>query len=134
MAQGTPYYSKFGFKNTLPLKVRENENVWKKIPKIKKIQLVKILMENTTNNDKKIIDLLNKILDKYNDNIIVSEFLIYLFNNAVNKEEKLTERRNNGETVNFINSYAKILYLIIKKLYIVAGYEPLIDNKFMLFI
>jgi hypothetical protein len=134
MTQGTPYYSKFGFKNILPLKVRENENNWKQQPKIKKNQLIKILLDYTTKNDKKIIDLFNKILNKYNDNIIVSDFLIYLFGKAVKKEEEITERRNNGQTINFINSYARVLYLIIKELYIITSYKILPDNKFMLFI
>ena len=134
MTQGTPYYSKFGFKNIIPFKVRENKKIWKQQPKIKKNQLVKILMENTSKNEKKLIDLFNNILIKYNDNIIVSDFLLYLFEKANKKEEEITERRNNGETINFINSYARLLYLIIKELYIITGYKILPDNKFMLFI
>ena len=91
-------------------------------------------MENTSKNEKKLIDLFNNILIKYNDNIIVSDFLLYLFEKANKKEEEITERRNNGETINFINSYARLLYLIIKELYIITGYKILTDNKFMLFI
>lgn len=134
MAQGTPYYSKFGFKNSIPLKVRENENIWKQKPKIKKNKLIEILINNTPIHEKKLIDLFKKILTDYKDNIVVSDFLIKIFDKAVKKENEITDRRNNGETIKNINSYARILYLIIKDLYIDVGYELLIDNKFMMFI
>jgi hypothetical protein len=134
MAQGTPYYTKFGFKNTLPLIVRNNEMVWKKNPSLKKNLLIETLEQKTTKSEKKLVDLFKKILAKYKDNVIVSEILINLFEKAVKKEEEITEKRNKGEIINFVNSYAKILYLILKKIYILSGYEPLPDNKFMLFL
>ena len=96
--------------------------------------MIKILEQNTTKSEKNLVDLFKKISGKYKNNVIVSEILINLFEKVVKKEEEITEKRNKGETINFINSYAKILYLILKKIYILAGYEPLSDNKFMLFI
>ena len=134
MAQGTPYYTKFGFKNILPLIVRDNETVWKTSPTLKKNKLIEILEKNITKNEKNLVELFKKILDKYKDNVVVSEILINLFDKAIKKEEEITEKRNNGETINFINTYAKILYLILKKIYVLAGYEPLPDNKFMRFL
>lgn len=76
----------------------------------------------------------NKILNLYNENIIVSDIVIFLFDKAVKKEEEITEKRNKGEIINFINTYARILYIIIKDLYIMSGYKLLNDNKFVLFI
>jgi hypothetical protein len=78
--------------------------------------------------------LFNKILNLYNENIIVSDIVIFLFDKAVKKEEEITEKRNKGEIINFINTYARILYIIIKDLYIMSGYKLLNDNKFVLFI
>jgi hypothetical protein len=73
--------------------------------------------------------LFNKIVDKYTDNIIVSEFVIKLFDKAVKKEKDISEKRN----IKF-NLYAKILFLILKDLYIKAGYTLLPDNKFVLYL
>lgn len=134
MAQGTPYYSKFGFKNILPFKVRTNEKIWETKPTLTKNQLIDTLKENTTKNEKNLVELFQKILNKYKDNVIISEIIINLFEKAVKKEKEITEKRNSGLTIIFINSYAKILYLILKKVYILGGYEPLPDNKFMLFL
>ena len=118
MAQGTPYYTKFGFKNISPLIVRNNEKVWKTNPTLEKNKLVEILEKNISKKEKNLVELFNKILNKYKDNIGVSDILINLFDKAINKEKEITEKRNNGETINFINTYAKILYLILKKKYI----------------
>jgi hypothetical protein len=134
MAQGTPYYIKFGFSYTRPLMIIENKKNWKQQPKIKKNQLIKILKDKITQDEKKLIDLFNKILNLYNENIIVSDIVIFLFDKAVKKEEEITEKRNKGEIINFINTYARILYIIIKDLYIMSGYKLLNDNKFVLFI
>jgi len=134
MTQGTPYYSKFGFKNILPLIVRENKNNWIKKPKIKKNKLIKMLEKKINDKETYLVDLLKKILEKYNDNILVSDFLINVFEQAINKEKEITERRNKGETIKHVNSYAKIIYLIIKELYIVCEYQLLVDNKFILFV
>jgi len=131
MAQGTPYYSKFGFKNVFPLTVRDNERLWKTNPTLKKNVLIEILEQKITKNDKNLVELFKKILNKYQDNVVLSEILINLFDKAIKKEKEITNKRDNGETINSINKYAKILYLILKKIYILAGYELLLDNKFL---
>ena len=139
IAQGTPYYSKFGFKHTTPLKVRNNQNNWLTNPTITKNKIKKIfnkdikdIEDNEVNS--KIIKLFYKIVDKYTDNIIVSDFVINLFDKAVIKEKDISEKRNIKLTNNKINLYAKILFLILKDLYIEAGYTLLPDNKFVLFL
>jgi len=127
-----PYYTKFGFKHITPLKVRNNENNWITKPIITKSKIIK-LFDNNIDKDIKdsndIITLFNKIVDKYTDNIIVSEFVINLFDKAVKKEKDISEKRNIK-----INLYVKILFLILKDLYIKAGYTLLPDNKFVLYL
>ena len=134
IAQGLPYYCKFGFINIIPLIVRKNKEIWEKKPKIRKNKLIEILINNIPQNEKKLIDLFKFFLKDYKDDIIAQDFLIKLFDKAINKEKEITNRRNNGEIIKNINTYARILYLIIKKLYNILGYEPLVDNKFILFI
>ena len=136
MAQGTPYYSKFGFKHTTPLKVRNNQNNWLTNPTITKNKLKKIFNKDIEDNEEnsKIILLFYKIVDKYTDNITVSNFIIKLFDKAVKKEKDISEKRNLKLVNNKINLYAKILYLILKDLYIESGYSLLPDNKFVYFI
>ena len=135
MAQGTPYYSKFGFKHTTPLKVRNNQNNWLTNPTITKNKIIKIFDKDIEDNEEnsKIIKLFYKIVDKYTDNIIVSDFVIKLFDKAVIKEKDISEKRNLKLVNNKINLYAKILYLILKDLYIESGYSLLPDNKFVYF-
>jgi hypothetical protein len=132
IAQGTPYYTKFGFKHITPLKVRNNETNWITKPIITKSKIIK-LFDNNIDKDIKdsndIIKLFNKIVDKYTDNIIVSDFVINLFDKAVKKEKDISEKRN----IKF-NLYVKILFLILKDLYIKAGYTLLPDNKFVLYL
>jgi hypothetical protein len=45
MTQGAPYYSKFGFKHTTPLKVRNNQNNWLTNPTITKNKIKKYLIK-----------------------------------------------------------------------------------------
>ena len=136
MAQGIPYYSKFGFKHTTPLKVRNNQNNWLTNPTITKNKIKKIFDKDIEDNEEnsKIIKLFYKIVDKYTDNIIVSNFVINLFDKAVIKEKYISEKRNLKLVNNKINLYAKILFLILKDLYIESGYSLLPDNKFVYFI
>ena len=136
MAQGIPYYSKFGFKHTTPLKVRNNQNNWLTNPTITKNKIKKIFDKDIEDNEEnsKIIKLFYKIVDKYTDNIIVSNFVINLFDKAVIKEKYISEKRNLKLVNNKINLYAKILYLILKDLYIESGYSLLPDNKFVYFL
>ena len=136
MAQGTPYYSKFGFKHTTPLKVRNNQNNWLTNPTITKNKIKKIFNKDIEDNEEnsKIIKLFYKIVDKYTDNIIVSDFVIKFFDKAVIKEKDISEKRNLKLVNNKINLYAKILYLILKDLYIESGYSLLPDNKFVYYI
>ena len=136
MAQGTSYYSKFGFKHTTPLKVRNNHNNWLTNPTITKNKIKKIFDKDIEDNEdnSKIIKLFYKIVDKYTDNIIVSDFVINLFDKAIIKEKDISEKRNLKFVNNKINLYAKILYLILKDLYIESGYSLLPDNKFVYFI
>ena len=136
MAQGTFYYSKFGFKHTTPLKVRNNQNNWLTNPTITKNKIKKIFNKDIEDNEEnsKIIKLFYKIVDKYTDNIIVSDFVIKFFDKAVIKEKDISEKRNLKLVNNKINLYAKILYLILKDLYIESGYSLLPDNKFVYFI
>jgi hypothetical protein len=137
MAQGTPYYSKFGFKHTTPLKIRNNENNWNTKPIITKNKIIKLfnkILDEYDEYSHDIIKLFNKILDKYTDKIIISDFVINLFDKAVKKEKDISEKRNVKLTNNKINLYAKILFLILKNLYIEADYTLLIDNKFVLFL
>ena len=137
MAQGTPYYSKFGFKHTTPLKVRNNHDKWITYPTITKNKIIKLFNNNIDNDNEEnrnIIKLFNKIVDKYTDNITVSNFIIKLFDKAVKKEKDISEKRNLKLVNNKINLYAKILYLILKDLYIESGYSLLPDNKFVYFI
>jgi hypothetical protein len=136
MAQGTPYYSKFGFKHITPLKVRNNHDKWLTNPTITKNKIIKLFNNNIEDNEEnsKIIKLFNKIVDKYTDNIIVSNFVINLFDKAVTKEKDISEKRNLKLVNKKINLYAKILYLILKDLYIESGYSLLPDNKFVYFL
>ena len=136
MAQGIPYYSKFGFKHTTRLKVRNNQNNWLSNPTITKNKIKKIFNKDIEDNEEnsKIIKLFNKIVDKYTDNIIVSNFVINLFDKAVIKEKDISEKRNLKLVNKKINLYAKILYLILKDLYIESGYSLLPDNKFVYFL
>ena len=134
MSQGTPYYSKFGFKSSSLLKVRSNEKNWKEKPQITKNKLIELLKKNTTKRETNLVELFKKILEKYKDNIIVSDILIKLFDKAVRLEKEITIKRDNGENINYVNLYAKIIYLILKDLYVLTGYELLPDNKFTLFI
>ena len=94
MAQGTPYYSKFGFKHTTPLKVRNNKNNWLSNPTITKNKIKKIFNKDIEDNEEnsKIILLFYKIVDKYTDNIIVSNFVINLFDKAVIKEKDISSQ------------------------------------------
>ena len=135
-AQGTPYYSKFVFKHITPLKVRNNRNNWLTNPTITKNKIKKIFNNNIEDNEEnsKIIKLFYKIVDKYTDNIIVSNFVINLFDKAVIKEKDISEKRNLKLVNKKINLYAKILYLILKDLYIESGYSLLPDNKFVYFL
>ena len=71
---------------------------------------------------------------KYTNNIFVSEFVINLFDEAVKKEKDISKKRDLKLVKNKINLYAKILFLILKDLYIEAGYTLLPDNKFVLFL
>ena len=136
IAQGTPYYTKFGFKHITPLKVRNNQNNWLTNPTITKNKIKKIFNKDIEDNEEnsKIIKLFYKIVDKYTDNIIVSNFVINLFDKAVIKEKYISEKRNLKLVNNKINLYAKILFLILKDLYIESGYSLLPDNKFVYFI
>jgi hypothetical protein len=136
MAQGTPYYSKFGFKHTTPLKVRNNQNNWLTNPTITKNKIKKIFNKDIEDNEEnsKIILLFYKIVDKYTDNIIVSNFVIKLFDKAVIKKKDISEKRNLKLVNNKINLYAKILFLILKDLYTESGYSLLPDNKFVYYI
>ena len=68
------------------------------------------------------------------NNIIVSNFVINLFDKAVIKEKDISEKRNLKLVNKKINLYAKILYLILKDLYIESGYSLLPDNKFIYFL
>ena len=132
IAQGTPYYTKFGFKHITPLKVRNNETNWNTKPVITKSKIKKIFNNNVDKNIKDSIDIIrlfNKFVDKYTDNIIVSEFVIKLFDKAVKKEKDISEKRNIK-----INLYAKILFLLLKDLYIESGYTLLPDNNFVLYL
>jgi hypothetical protein len=135
MTQGTPYYTKFGFKSITPLIITENKINYEKKHKIKKNKLIEILNNNINNDEKKLVELLKKILNTFNNNELeISNFLIFIFNKAIEKEKQITDKRNNGEHINFINSYAKILNLIIKELFIKYNYKLLPDNKFVLFL
>ena len=137
IAQGTPYYSKFGFKHITPLKVRNNQNNWNTKPIITKSKIIK-LFDNNVDKDiednSDIIKLFNKIVDKFIDKIFISDFVINLFDKAVKKEKDISEKRDLKLVKNKINLYAKILFLILKDLYIEAGYTLLPDNKFVLFL
>ncbi len=132
IAQGIPYYTKFGFKYITPLKVRNNETNWNTKPIITKSKIIK-LFDNNIDKDIKdsndIINVFNKIVDKYTDNIIVSDFVIKLFDKAVKKEKDILEKRNIKN-----NLYAKILFLLLKDLYIESGYTLLHDNNFVLYL
>jgi hypothetical protein len=97
ITQGTPYYTKFGFKNNVPLKINDNKNIWKQKPSIDKKELIKILMDNVEKKDDKIIILFNKILNLYKNNIVVEDFLLFLFNKALNRENEITKKRDNGD-------------------------------------
>jgi hypothetical protein len=73
-------------------------------------------------------------LINHNNNIIVSDFVINLFNKVVIKEKDISEKRDLKLVNNKINLYAIILFLILKDLYIESGYSLLLDNKFFYFI
>jgi hypothetical protein len=60
-------------------------------------------------------------------------FVINLFDKVVIKEKNISEKINLKQVNNKINLYAKILYLILKDLYIESGYSLLPDNKFVYF-
>jgi len=61
-------------------------------------------------------------------------FVINLFDKTVIKEKNISEKRNLKLVNKKINLYAKILYLILKDLYIESGYSLLPDNKFVYFL
>lgn len=132
IAQGKPYYSKFGFKNSSPLIVRNNEQLWKTKPVLNKKKIIEIYKNFMPKSDNTINKLFNMILEDYDDSIYVSELVIKLFDKAVKQEKQIEKQKTKSD--NLVNLYAKILYLILKKLYIVSGYELLPDNKFTLFL
>ena len=67
MAQGMPYYTKFGFKHITPLKVRNNETNWNTKPIITKSKIIKLF----DNNVDKLIEYI-KIVDQ--DDILYNEY------------------------------------------------------------
>jgi hypothetical protein len=54
-------------------------------------------MDNVEKKDDKIIILFNKILNLYKNNIVVEDFLLFLFNKALNRENEITKKRDNGD-------------------------------------
>ncbi len=108
------------------------KNNWNTKPIITKSKIKKIFNNNIDKNIKDSIDIIrlfNKFVDKYTDNIIVSDFVIKLFDKAVKKEKDILEKRNIKN-----NLYAKILFLLLKNLYIESGYTLLPDNNFVLYL
>jgi len=140
MSKSEPYYCKFGFKSgSTPIKVRNNKEHWKLNPIITKQDIYIIINNNIKLIDNKKLDkIISKSLEIFSNDFSVSDYMNYLYKLAEEEEKQLDIKRQQyikqAKAFNKINTHTWLIVILLKDIYVKAGYELLPTDIFIMFL
>ena len=115
MTHGLSHYAKYGFtpKELIDKDILDrNYQIYMNNPKINKLELIQMIKSN---KNEKIVNHLINVLNKINDqNVIIKKFILMIMSDLEN------------------NEYCEFVNNIYKKLFIYAGYKPLLSHDYEL--